>query len=55
MLYAFFLPAVISALLGSPFAVRLVGSVVLVAIPGFLLGAACYGLAALLVRRWAPA
>ena len=103
--YAFFLPALIGALLGSPFAVRLVGSVALVAVPGFLLGmpfpsgiralelagerglvpwvwgingamsvmasvtaiilaielgytavfllgAACYGLAALLLRRW---
>jgi spermidine synthase len=108
VLYAFFLPAVISALLGSPFTVRLIGSVALVSLPGFLLGmpfpsgiralelggrqhlvpwvwgingamsvmasvsaiilaielgytavfllgAACYGLAALLVRRWAPA
>ena len=106
--YAFFLPALIGALLGSPFAVRLVAAVALVALPGFLLGmpfpsgiralelagqqslvpwvwgingamsvmasvtaiilaielgytavfllgAACYGLAALLLRRWPTA
>jgi len=106
VIYAFELPSMISALLGSPFAVRLVAAVVLVALPGFLLGmpfptgiralelggrtplvpwvwglngamsvmasvtaiilaielgytavfllgAACYGLAAVLVRRWA--
>jgi hypothetical protein len=103
--YAFWLPDVIDALLGRPFAVRLAAAVALVAVPGFLLGmpfpsglralehtgaralvpwvwgingamsvmasvsaivlaiqfgytavfgvgAACYGLAALLVRRW---
>jgi hypothetical protein len=106
--YAFFLPALIGALLGSPFAVRLGAAVALVALPGFLLGmpfpsgiralelagqrdlvpwvwgingamsvmasvtaiilaielgytavfllgAACYGLAALLLRRWPAA
>lgn len=36
--YAFFLPAVITALLGSSFAVRLASAVALVALPGFLLG-----------------
>jgi SAM-dependent methyltransferase len=106
--YAFLLPPLLGALLGSPFAVRLLASVALVALPGFLLGmpfpsgiralelagrpglvpwvwgingamsvmasvsaiilaievgytavfllgAACYGLAALLIRRWPAA
>jgi hypothetical protein len=38
LVYAFLLPALISALLGSGFGVRLAGSVALVALPGFLLG-----------------
>ena len=38
LLYAFLLPALISALLGSGFGVRLAGSVALVVLPGFLLG-----------------
>jgi spermidine synthase len=37
-IYAFFLPTVLEALLGSRFAVRLSASVALVALPGFLLG-----------------
>jgi spermidine synthase len=36
--YAFLLPTLIDALLGSAFGLRLAGSVVLVALPGFLLG-----------------
>jgi spermidine synthase len=36
--YALFLPAVIAALLGSSFGVRLASAVALVALPGFLLG-----------------
>jgi hypothetical protein len=36
--YAFFLPTVLDALLGSRFALRLTASVALVALPGFLLG-----------------
>ena len=36
--YAFLLPALIDALLGSRFGVRLAGAVALVALPGFLLG-----------------
>jgi hypothetical protein len=36
--YAFLLPVVIDALLGSPFPVRLVSSVLLVALPAFLMG-----------------
>lgn len=36
--YAFLLPPLLGALLGSPFAVRLLASVALVALPGFLLG-----------------
>ena len=108
VVYAFWLPAWIAAVLGSPFALRLAVSIALVALPGFLLGmpfpsgiralelagqrslvpwvwgingamsvmasvtaiilaiergytavfllgAACYGLAALLLRRWPAA
>jgi hypothetical protein len=36
--YALFLPGVIGALLGSPWPLRLLASVLLVALPGFLLG-----------------